>query len=188
MATRITADWVVQTGTAEFRNVGFELEDNFGDGNKTTRLALCLDVLSPVLFSLCRPHQPARSGYAYATRRDFAKRYKDTGPGPDEPDVEPGVVSRVTKEWVLKTGAADQRGIGYEVEDTKADGSPYGRRFKICLDVLSPVLYQLVKGHLPEGAAHVYAVRTRPVPRVGGEWPSAGEVAAANASAHAAGG
>jgi hypothetical protein len=79
--TRITKEWRIQIGTnpdgsAQYRPIGYELEDDFGNGNKTTRLALCLDVLSPTLFALARTHVEKGSGMVIATRADFAKRYK----------------------------------------------------------------------------------------------------------------
>jgi len=43
--TRITKEWRIQIGTnpdgsAQYRAIGYELEDDFGGGNKTTRLHL----------------------------------------------------------------------------------------------------------------------------------------------------
>lgn len=188
MATRIIFEWALQIGLgadglAETRGIGHELEDNFGGGNVTTRLALCLDVLNPVLFALVRPHVAGKSGYAVATRRDFAKRYKDAGSVPAETDVEPGIVSRLTKEWVVQVGTnaeggAELRCVGYEVEDVGTNGAVLGTRLKLCLDALSPVLYQLVKGHVAPGSAYVYAVREERVRRVREGGPGAGEVAA----------
>lgn len=79
--TRITKEWRIQIGTnpdgsAQYRSIGYELEDDFGGGNKTTRLQLCLDVLSPTLFALARGYVEKGSGMVIATRADFAKRYK----------------------------------------------------------------------------------------------------------------
>ncbi len=79
MQTGETAD-----GAPESRCIGYEIEDDFGNGNKTTRLKLCLDVLNPVLYQLVKPFLPPKSGHVVAVRRDFAKRYKDTGPPPVE--------------------------------------------------------------------------------------------------------
>lgn len=81
MATRITKEWRVQigadrNGNKEYRAIGYELEDDFGGGNKTTRLKLCLDVLSPTMFALVRPFVKG-SGHVIASRHDFAKRYKE---------------------------------------------------------------------------------------------------------------
>ncbi len=79
--TRITKEWRIQIGTnpdgsAQYRAIGYELEDDFGGGNKTTRLQLCLDVLNPTLFALARGHVEKGRGMVIATRADFAKRYK----------------------------------------------------------------------------------------------------------------
>ncbi len=92
MASRITKEWIVQTGEttdgmAETRCIGYEIEDDFGGGNKTTRLKLCLDVLNPVLYQLVKPFLRPKSGHVYAVRRDFAKRYKDPSAVPTEEEV-----------------------------------------------------------------------------------------------------
>lgn len=100
MATRITKEWVIQVGTdgdggAETRVIGYEVEDDFGGGNKTTRLKLCMDVLSPVLYQMAKPYAQKGSAFVYGSRKDFAKRYKDPSaplaqavPGPvSDPDA-----------------------------------------------------------------------------------------------------
>ena len=99
--TRITKEWRIQIGTnpdgsAQYRAIGYELEDDFGNGNKTTRLQLCLDVLSPTLFALARGHVEKGSGFCIATRADFAKRYRAPSQAAEPPTEE------------------DQTGLGHE--------------------------------------------------------------------------
>lgn len=91
--TRITKEWRIQIGqnpdgSAQYRAIGYELEDDFGNGNKTTRLQLCLDVLNPTLFALARPHVEKGSGMVIATRADFAKRYKSPNQAIEAPPEE----------------------------------------------------------------------------------------------------
>lgn len=94
MASRITKEWRLEVGrTADGRKeevvIGWEVEDDFGGGNKTTRFKVDLSCLNPQLFTLVRSIQPpnARSAFGYATRHDVSRRVVDRSAPPPEDEV-----------------------------------------------------------------------------------------------------